>query len=71
MKLSLTNSPIGLIVPIDHAHHRCAEAQRRCAICSALTHERLVNEPMLREGAGRPATRLALAAFGRQWQTQR
>jgi hypothetical protein len=24
MKLSLTNSPIGLIVLIDHAHHRCA-----------------------------------------------
>jgi hypothetical protein len=46
-----------LIVLIANAHGHLPSP--------ALTHER-VFDPMLREGAGRPATRSALAAFGRK-----
>lgn len=54
MKLTVTNSSIGLIVLIDHAH-LAPNTKCLCAsmmLCSALTHER-VFDPML---AGRRTT---------------
>ena len=55
MKLSLTNSPIGLIVLIDHAH----QAKLDDDICFVLTRQRRCGRR-----AKRLATRSALAAFG-------
>ena len=59
LKLTGTNSSIGLIVLIPYAHLGAIQriVARSQMVLPALMHERPLTGPMLREGAGKPATR--------------